>query len=112
MAMPNMFAEILPSDTEVQLAEIPIAAPNTDGSGHSRENSLVDRMDMSLFGTPTRTVGPSLGFSARLPGTLSEREAAELVAEAFDYMAVASGYLDPSVAITALRYELALPAAD
>jgi len=85
---------------------------NNDGSDHNRSNDLCDRRDFRLFGQQTHTVGPSLRFAARIPGPLSEKEAAELVVEAFDYLSVASGYLDPTVAITAPRNELGVTTAN
>jgi len=107
--MPDVFTEILPADANVQLAEIHVLAAGTDGNNKNRPNKLLDRLDLSLFGIPTRTVGPSLGFSARVPGPLTEHEASELVVEAFDYVSLASGYLDPRVAIISLRSDLGLP---
>jgi hypothetical protein len=109
--IPEVFAEISPSASDVQLAEIHVQAAATDGNNRNRPNNLLDRLDLKILGSPTRTVGPSLGFSARLSGPLSQREAAELVVEAFDYISVASGYLDPSIALVVLRSELGLPAA-
>jgi hypothetical protein len=108
--MPEVFAEILPFHAEVQTAEIHLLAANTDGNSRNRPNNLLERLDLSLFGSPTRAIGQSLGFSARVPGPLSEREAAELVVEALDYVMVASGYLDPRIGIMSLRSELGLPA--
>ena len=109
--VPDVFADTVPAGADIQLAEIHVLAANTDGNNKNRPNNLLERLDLSHFGAPTRTIGPSLGFSARVTAPLTEHEAAELVVEAFDYMSVANGYLDPRIAIMSLRAELGLPAA-
>jgi len=108
--LPGVFAEILPTDAEVQQAEIHLLAPSVDGNNKNRPNDLLQRVDLALFGTPTRTVGPLLAFATQLSGPLTEHEAAEVVATGFDYMTLASGYLDTRVGMGSVRYELGLPA--
>jgi hypothetical protein len=44
-------------------------------------------------------------------GPLAAHEAAEVVVDAFDYMALAIGYLDPRIGISQVRAELGLPPA-
>ena len=106
--LPDVLAEALPADAHVDHAEVHIFAAATDGNQHNRPNDLVQRLDLSALGEPTRAVGPLLGFAARLGGPLAEREAAALVANAIEYMALASGYLDPGFGVTLLRQELGL----
>jgi len=107
--LPNVFADILPADADVTQAEVHFLAAETDGNNRNRPNKLLQRLDLSSLGSATRDVGPSMGFAARLSGPLVEREAAELVAEAIEYVALASGYLDPRLGIARLRYELGMP---
>jgi hypothetical protein len=110
--MPEVLGEILPSDSDVHTAEIHIFAPGQDGQQRNRPNDLLQRLDLQLFGAPTRAIGQLLGFAVRASGSLSEREAAEVVVQGFEYMAIQAGFLDPRVAVAAVRYELELPDAD
>jgi hypothetical protein len=43
-------------------------------AGQSTEDVL-QRVDLSPLGTPTRDIGQSMGFAAQLSGLLTEREA-------------------------------------
>ncbi len=107
--LPIVFTDILPADADVTQAEVHFLAATVDGNNRNRPNDLLQRVDLSSLGSATREVGPSMGFAARLSGPLAEREAAELVAEAIEYLALARGYLDPRPGITALRHELGVP---
>ncbi len=109
--LPEVLSDVVPSDANVQQGEVHILAAATDGNGKNRPNDLLERLDMTPLGEPTRTLGSTLGFAARLTGPLASHEAAEVVAEAFDFMALAIGYLDPRVGIMQLRSELGLPPA-
>ncbi len=109
--LPNVFADILPADGAIEQAEVHLLSATTDGNQKNRPNDLEQRIDLRQLGPATRSVGPSLGFAARLSSPLTEHDAVELVAEAFEYMALASGYLDPSNGITLLRQELGVPSA-
>ena len=93
--VPDVLADVVPSDASVQQAEVHLLAATTEGGNKNRPNEIPQRLDLSSLGTPTRAVGPQLGFAARLAGPLSAYEAAEVVVEAFDYMALAIGFLDP-----------------
>jgi hypothetical protein len=46
----------------------------------------------------------------RVSGALAEREAFEVVSEALYYIALANGYLDPTIGVNGVRAELGLPA--
>jgi hypothetical protein len=109
--LPDVLSEVVPSEASVQQAEVHLLAADTDGHNKNRPNELVQRLEMTPLGTPTRTVGPQLGFAARLMGPLAAHEAAEVVVDAFDYMALAIGYLDPRIGISQVRAELGLPPA-
>ena len=106
--LPQVFSAILPAEAHVSHTELHVLAASTDGHSSNRPNQLPDRLDLSSLGLPTRTVGPSLGFAARLSAPLSEREAAELAVEGIEYMALASGYLDPDPGLVSVRRELRL----
>jgi hypothetical protein len=113
----DVFADILPTDADVTQAEVHffapeirdrIPAPEIPGHPYSRPNDILQRLDLSSLGSPTREVRPSMSFAARLSGPLVEREAADLVVEAVEYVALANGYLDPRDGIALLRHELGL----
>src|ERR1039458_8406990 len=106
--LPEALTDIIPSDAAVQQAEVPLLAAASDGNSRNRPNDILELLDLTPLGSPTRPVGSSLGFAVRLSGPLGSHDAAEVVVEAFDFMALASGYLDPRVGIAQLRQELAL----
>ncbi len=111
--MPESVADILPGGVTVSHCEIHLLASPSDGAGNNRPNSLAVRVDLELFRSfdaPNPDVGPQLGFAARLSEPLTNREAAELVAYGMNYMALSSGYLDPTRAGVNIRAALALPA--
>lgn len=105
-SLPEVFVDILPSDAELQHVEVHLLAPSMDGNNRNRPNELLQRVDLSQIGAPTRTVGPLMGFAARISSPLTERDAAELVVQAIEYMVLAYGYLDPRLGITLLRQEM------
>jgi hypothetical protein len=106
--LPDALAEIMPSDAEVTQAELHLLAATTDGQSKNRANDLALRVDLAPLGDSSRPVGQSLGFAARLSAPLTDREAAELVLEGIEYMALASGYLDPTLGLSTLRRDLGL----
>lgn len=108
-ALPMTLDAVLPIDAEVTLSEIHISAPTTTGDTNHRDNELQKRLDLSSLGSPTRPLQPEIGFAAELTEPLGEVEATELVAGAFERMALANGYIDPRIGIAALRHELGLP---
>ncbi len=113
-ALPEVLADILPSNATSNHPELHFLAPTQDGNPATqgnRENDVLERVDLSPLGTPTRNVGQSMGFAARLPGPLTDREAADLVCEAIEQLAYAVGYLDPRLGIRQLRQEMGVPAA-
>lgn len=110
-AVPKALADILPGDADVTQVELHFLAAGVDGANHNRPNDIPQRLDLTQFGNPSRTVGPQLGFAARVNGSLSEHDAAEVVVEGFDHMTLGIGYLDPRNGVARLRSELGLPAA-
>ena len=113
-ALPEVLADILPSDATTNHAEVHFLAATQYGSPATqgnRENDVLERVDLSPLGTPTRNIGQSMGFAARLPGPLTDREAADLVCEAIEQLAYAVGYLDPRLGIRQLRQEMGVPTA-
>lgn len=112
-ALPEALADVLPSDATTNHAEVHFLAAtqygSTDTQGN-RENDVLERVDLTPLGTPTRNIGQSMGFAARLPGPLTDREAADLVCEAIEQLAYAVGYLDPRLGIRQLRQEMGVPA--
>ena len=88
--LPESIAEVLPSDATTNHAEVHFLAATQYGSPATqgnRENDVQQRVDLSPLGTPTRKIGQSLGFAARLPGPLTDREASDLVCEAIEQLA-------------------------
>ena len=106
--LPATLEDVLPAEAEVTLAELHIAAPTTMGDITARDNDLHQRIDLSPLGKPSRPVGPTMGFAARLAGPLTEDEATVFVADAVEYMALAAGYTDPRIGIRGLRHELGI----
>lgn len=103
---PDALQEILPADAEAMQVEIHALASERFQGGAA--NRLAGRIDLSSLGAPTREIGPSVGFAAYPPSTMSEHAATELVADGIEYMALAWGYLDPQTGLGALRRELGL----
>ena len=109
--LPEAVASILPTEAEPDTAEIHVMAATTEGDGTSRENQLVDRVDLGPLGKRSgEQLSPTMGTALRLAGALTEHDAGDAVAEAVNQMALNHGYLDPRVGITAVRMELGLPA--
>lgn len=111
--LPEALADLLPSDGNTAHAEIHLLAATqygTPGTQGNRQNDILERIDLSPLGKPSREIGQSMGFAARVNGPLTDREAAELVAEAFEKTAYAVGYLDPRLGVRLLRQELGVPA--
>ena len=112
--LPGVLADVLPGDANTNLAEVHFLAATqygSPGTQGNRQNDVSHRVDLSPLGKPTRDIGQSMGFAARLPGPLTEREAADLVCEAMEQLAYAFGYLDPRLGIRQLRGELGVPEA-
>ncbi len=105
-ALPEAFVGVLPVEADVFQVELHAHAPETDGQGNHQANKLLDRVNLSSLGEPTRRIGPSLGFAAAINGALSEQTAGEVVVEAVETTALAWGYLDPRAGVERLRNEL------
>lgn len=113
--LPEVLADVLPGDANANHAEVHFLAATQYGSPGmqgNRQNDVLQRVDLSPLGTPTRDIGQSMGFAALLPGPLTEHEAADLVSEALEQLAYAVGYLDPRLGIRQLRQEMGVPAGD
>jgi len=109
--LPDALAELLPSDANVEQAEFHVMASPTDANQRNRPNELHDRIDLSPLGSETRTTnGGFIGYASRIPGPLTQRDAAEIVADGIDYIALTRGFLDPRVGIAQLRLDLGFPA--
>jgi hypothetical protein len=109
--VPDALAEILPPYAEISQVEFHAFAPTFDGQKHSRENSLSARIAMQSLGQPSRTLSSSVGLAMRVDGGLAAREAAEVVADGVERIALSQGFLDPTTGIRSLRSELGLAAA-
>lgn len=107
--LPEALADILPVESAVTLGEVHFLASMQDGKQGNRDNDVATRVDLSSLGKPTRAIGQQMGFGARLAGSLTDREALELVCDALDYLAYTVGYLDPRLGLQMLRQELAVP---
>jgi hypothetical protein len=106
--LPAALIDILPAEADATQAELHAFAAATDGHQLNRPNDLAVRLDLSSLGSPTRPLRSSIGFAMRLVGALAEMEAADVVAQGIDHMALANGYLDPRVGMAGLRHELGL----
>jgi len=104
-ALPEVLADLVPAQAMTNHAEVHLLAPPK-----RTPNTLCERINLHQLGQPPSAGGPLRGCAAGLAGPLTERDAAELVVDACEYMALASGFLDPTVGITLLRQELGLPA--
>jgi hypothetical protein len=105
--LPAALGDLLPADAEVTQAEAHIFAPPTDGKQAERSTELTERLDLSLLGESTRSVGPLMGFQARLSGALTESDASDLTIAGLEFMALSHGWTDPRVAVAQLRDALA-----
>lgn len=112
--LPGAVASLLPPGSSVVRCDCHLVATRNDGAGTSRDNSLEDRIDttsLRSFDAPNPVLDHSMGFAAQVPGPPTDQQAAEIVADGFNYMALAMGYLDPRRAIGQIRAALNLPAA-
>jgi len=111
--LPEAVADMLPADAHPVQAELHVLAgpPDGNGAGLPQPGDLDEALSLSSLGSPTRPIGPSMGYAAGLAQAPAEREAAEIVVEAVYQMAIGHGYLDPRVGIATLRAELGLPPA-
>lgn len=112
--LPAPIVELLPPDATVVRCDCHLVASRNDGRGAWRANTLEDRIDTQSFrrfGVPNPVLDCSLGFGALISGPLTDIGAAEIVAEGLNYVALASGYLDPTIAIDQIRGSLGVPAA-
>ena len=85
-SLPDSVADVLPSDAEVTLAETHLRAALNDGQNRTRQNDLADRVDLSPLGSPSREIGSSMGFAARIAGPLTQQAAGDLVSSAVEHM--------------------------
>lgn len=108
MLMPDALGGVLPTEADISQVELHVSAATTDGHSHRRHHRLDEHLDLSSLGDPTRELGETMGFAARVASGLSETEATELVAHAFEQMALAHGSLDPRPGLATLRRELLL----
>ena len=111
--LPDALASLLPPGSSVERCDCHLVAARNDGAGTSRENNLEDRIDTMLLqssNSPNPVLDHSMGFAAQVPGPPTDQQAAEIVADGFNYMALAVGYLDPRRAVGQIRARLDLPA--
>jgi hypothetical protein len=101
--IPESVGEFLPPSAGLLEVEVHLVAGLDDGNQRSRPNDLGKRIDLEPLGPPTRPLGNSMGFAARISDPLSEREASDLVIEALEYMALDAGFLDPGPGLTMVR---------
>jgi hypothetical protein len=86
--LPFAVSDILPPDAEISHAELHLHAAATGGHDWTLPTGIRQRLDLAPLGSPTRDLGESMGFAARLAEPLlTERDAAELVTDAFERMA-------------------------
>lgn len=110
--LPAAMADVLPTDATLTRAEVYLLAPNSDGKGGSRANSVTQRVDLHAF-----QIGPadhsqiaqySLGFAADVTDGLTSVSAGELIASGWNYLALTLGFLDPRPGIAQIRGALGL----
>jgi hypothetical protein len=106
---PDALTDFLPSDAQITLVEVHLMASDQNADGSNRSNHLGKRVDLGPLGSPTRSVGTSMGYAALVAGPLSDQAAAELVVHALDDMALDSGFLNARPGLMTLRRDLGLP---
>ena len=104
--IPEAAGEFLPPSAGLLEVEVHLVAGTDDGNQRSRPNDLSKRIDIEPLGPPTRPVGTSMGYAARLSVPPSGREASDLVMEALEYMALDAGFLDPGPGLALARHGL------
>jgi hypothetical protein len=100
--LPDAIADTFPTDAELTHAEVHLLAAN------AQPNQLLLCIDLAMLGERSRDLGQSMGYAVRLSDALGEREATELVIDAINLMALDHGFVDPTIGIDSLRYELGL----
>lgn len=108
-SLPDALAGVVPPGADAIHGELHALAMPTDGLQHNRPNTLEQRIDFLPLGPPTRSLPASIGSASQLVGGLTDHQAAEVVLESFELMALNSGFLDPSAGLEALRHELGVP---
>jgi hypothetical protein len=109
-SIPEVLYDILPPESTSTLGEIHFVAatriPTMIANQGTPQNDVSQRVDLTSLGTPTRSIGGSMGAAAQLSGPLADRGAAEVVCDALDYMVHANGFLDPRAGLALVREEL------
>jgi hypothetical protein len=104
-AIPDALRSILPDYADVTQVELHVIAPSHTLDGAQRATSLLDQLDLRVFGEHTDETPAALGQAMRVSGALEAPEAADLVVDALERMLLDGGFLDPRVAISSLRDE-------
>jgi hypothetical protein len=100
---------LLPPDSGLDGVEVHLFAPTVVDQTNPRTGQLPDRLDLTAFGEPTRSIGALMGWAARVAEPMTARLASELVVEAFEYLMLAHGFLDPRSGLARIREMLGLP---
>jgi hypothetical protein len=103
--LPDVLADLVPVQATTNQAEVHVLAPSKGGA-----EALCQRIDLGQLGPPPPAGGTLRGCATELAGPLTDRDAAELVVDACEYLALANGFLDPTNGVALLRQELGVPA--
>lgn len=107
--VPDALVGILPPGSTVEHVELHIAShtkPDDLYGGPAVPRPVSDAIELSSLGPRARPSSSPLGIAARVNGGLTRQQAAELVVEALEWMALASGWLDPRLGVDRVRREL------
>ena len=108
--LPAALDEILPPTAVANEVEAYLMASGNDGAHNARPNSLLERVDLSTLGGPSKGLGNWMSFAAEIAEPLTEHVATELAVDAIQDMVLSNGFLDPRVGMAALRASLGLSA--
>jgi hypothetical protein len=101
--LPEAAGDLLPPEAGLTELELHIVAAYDDGKGVARNNNLGLRLDLSSLGAPTREIGNSWTFAARVSQAFETRSAAEFLADALERMVIDAGIVDPDLGLATLR---------
>lgn len=107
--LPDALDRVLPGDADPYETEVHAVAWTIDRENRHRDNDLGVRIDLQPLGEATSAPPMQLGLAHRLPGPLSEQQAAKLVVDSIEIMSLNAGYVNPTIGVDFVRQELGVP---
>jgi hypothetical protein len=108
-ALPDALSRVLPHHASPYLAELHAIAWTTDETAQRQANDLTTRLDFAPLGPKDQSEVPELGLASSIPGGLTSQQAAGIVADSIEIMALNAGFTAPTNYVTIIAQSLGLP---